>query len=64
MLLAATVGHTADVDAFLMALTPQEFDEWRAFYQLAPWYIGYPIGTGDDEPKQDSLSTFKQLAGF
>lgn len=36
MLLAKTFLR-ADVDRFLDELTPEQFDEWLALYQLDPW---------------------------
>lgn len=37
MFLARTVAHTVDVDGMLARITPEQFNEWLALYNIEPW---------------------------
>lgn len=58
MTLAKEVAHTVDVDAMLDSIEPQQFDEWVAYYKI----VGL-LDTGEENSLEQSLKTFRGLAG-
>jgi ferritin-like protein len=57
MMLAEETGHV-DVDAMLELLTPQQFDEWMAYY-----VIRYDAKLNEPDSIQQSLKQFRGMAG-
>jgi hypothetical protein len=56
-MLAEETGHI-DVDVMLDAITPQQFDEWMAYY-----IIKHDIKLNEPDPIQKSLTQARGMAG-
>lgn len=63
MIVAATVG-CPDVDRMLDSIERKQFNEWVALYNIAPWYIGFPVEKPSEESTiRGSMDVARRMAG-